>query len=231
MGVQSINRFFRNIAKAAIRRPRGFDLYHDLANIIPDARVVFDVGANVGQSAQRYLKEFPRATIYSFEPVPATFHQLVANVLRGNGSRKRARFIPEMCGLGAVASTARMKTDDGPSDMFMIADDGNEEIRVSTVDLWGDVVKHVDFMKIDTEGHDLEVLKGAENMLREKRITAIQVEAGMHPGNDRHVPLEVFKSHFEARGYRLFGFYDQVEEFFTHEPHLRRSNPVFVAGK
>ena len=230
MNFQSINRFARNIAKAAVRRPRGFDLFHDLARIIPAAKVVFDVGANVGQSTERYLKEFPRATIFSFEPVPSTFEKLVANIEKGNSIATRSRFLPEMCGLGAVASTARMKTNDGPSDMFNITDDGNEEIRLSTVDLWGDVVSHIDFMKIDTEGHDLEVLKGSENMLREKRITAIQVEAGMHPGNERHIPLEVFKSHFESRGYLLFGFYDQVEEFYTNEPHLRRSNPVFVAG-
>lgn len=228
MGIQSINRLARNVAKAAIRRPRGFDLYHDLRQVIAEPKVIFDVGANVGQSARRYLKEFPEATVYSFEPVEASYRMLVANVGRDLGSDRPARFQPENCALGAKASQARMNTIDGPSDMFQITADGNEAIRISTVDAWGDVVKRIDFMKIDTEGHDLEVLKGAERMLREKRIAAIQVEAGMNPHNDRHVPLEAFKTFLEERGYFLFGFYDQVEEFFTGEMHLRRTNPVFI---
>lgn len=231
MTLQSINRFARNIAKATLRLPRGFDLYHDLRLIIPDPKVVFDVGANIGQSAKRYLKEFPRATIYSFEPVASTFQKLITNVRFDQRSPELSRFRPVMCALGAETCSAHMKTAEGSSDMFQIDPSGNEEVKVSTVDHWGGVVGHVDFMKIDTEGHDFEVLKGAEKMLREKRITAIQVEAGMYPGNNRHVPLEAFKSHFEERGYLLFGFYDQVEEFFTNEQHLRRTNPVFVVRR
>lgn len=226
--MQPLNRLVRNIAKAAIRRPRGFDLYHDLGLIIPEPKVIFDVGANVGQSAKRYLKEFPHATIYSFEPVATTFRQLVANVGSLDGG---SRFRPEMCALGAEERLSRMNTIDGPSDMFQIVEGGNEEIRVSTLDRWGDDIDHIDFMKIDTEGHDLEVLKGGEAMLRDKRISAIQVEAGMNPDNDRHIPLEVFKSFLEPRGYYLFGVYDQVDEFFTGEPYLRRCNPVFVKAR
>ena len=40
-------------------------------------KVVFDVGANVGQSALRYVQEFPLAEIYSFESVAATYGELV----------------------------------------------------------------------------------------------------------------------------------------------------------
>ncbi|MFL6733645.1 MAG: FkbM family methyltransferase, partial [Sphingomicrobium sp.] len=62
--------------------PRGSDLFSDLATDLPLLQVttVFDVGANVGQSVETYLREFPTATIHAFEPVPDTFAQLQANV-------------------------------------------------------------------------------------------------------------------------------------------------------
>src|SRR5687768_17470636 len=44
--------------------------------------VVFDVGANVGQSALRFTAGFPEARIYCFEPVKETFSRLRENVSR-----------------------------------------------------------------------------------------------------------------------------------------------------
>ena len=41
-----------------------------------DHPLIFDVGANVGQSIQKYRSEFPRCTIHSFEPSHTTFEKL-----------------------------------------------------------------------------------------------------------------------------------------------------------
>jgi FkbM family methyltransferase len=41
-------------------------------------------------------------------------------------------------------------------------------------------IRNVDFVKIDTDGHDIEVLLGAKNMLREQEVLGICVEAQMH---------------------------------------------------
>jgi FkbM family methyltransferase len=70
--------------------------FSDMAKLLPAARVIFDVGANTGQSAIRFREKFPRAEIYSFEPSPSTFQQLrlctAADPL----------IHPWNCGLGAV---------------------------------------------------------------------------------------------------------------------------------
>lgn len=61
--------------------PRGTYLFHDINRWygIKNFRVVFDVGANIGQSAVRYARCFPSAKIYSFEPVLSTFEELKRN--------------------------------------------------------------------------------------------------------------------------------------------------------
>src|SRR3990170_1501252 len=92
-------------------------------------------------------------------------------------------------------------------------------------------IDQINYLKIDTEGGDLEVLKGAVNMLTEQRIDLVEVEAGMNPSNNRHVPFEALKEFLESHRYFLFGIYEQVNEWPTREPHLRRTNPLFISHR
>src|SRR5262249_51705216 len=59
-------------------QPRGTAFYSDIKLSLPNfqPKVVFDVGANIGQNTAEYLKAFPEAAIYAFEPVAATFGKL-----------------------------------------------------------------------------------------------------------------------------------------------------------
>src|SRR6476661_6549330 len=62
--------------------PRGVSLRMDVARFLPSLRldIIFDVGANVGQSATAYVTEFPKSLVYCFEPVDETFRLLQENV-------------------------------------------------------------------------------------------------------------------------------------------------------
>src|SRR5690606_19316093 len=55
--------------------PGGVDIMHDAAVLLgrPDSPVLFDVGANVGQTIDEFSRHFSRPRIFSFEPSPATF--------------------------------------------------------------------------------------------------------------------------------------------------------------
>src|SRR5665647_3684191 len=72
--------------------PFGIDVCRDIKNALPafQADVVFDVGANVGQSAAKFLHCFPQSQIYCFEPAGQTFRQLQEN-FKGN---KRVHSFP-----------------------------------------------------------------------------------------------------------------------------------------
>jgi len=210
---------------------RGANLYSDLRRHLPATpiRTVLDVGANIGQSAQEYLAAFPQATVHSIEPALATYRSLQQ---RFAGQR---RFVAHHLAFSAQAGAGRLATE-GPSETFRlagVADGSSEPVTLKTLDQFLDElnIEHTDFMKIDTEGHDMEVLLGGERSISAERISIIQVEAGMGPDNDRHIPFEILKSHLEQFGYRIFGIYDQVPEFPTSSSHLRRTNPVFISPK
>jgi len=67
-------------------------------------------------------------------------------------------------------------------------------------------IKHINYLKIDTEGYDLNVLKGADRLYSNKAVDFIEVEAGMNPRNKYHVSFIDLKSFLEAKGYLMFGF-------------------------
>jgi FkbM family methyltransferase len=216
--------------------PRGTDFFVDVRTSLPKFRadVVFDVGANVGQSAKQYLKIFPNSRIYSFEPVSETFHRLEKN-LEGNERVRCYRLA-----FGSSAGIGEMVLQ-GSSDMFFLRRKSSDspvddDLPVEAVEI--DIldqfcrrhrIDRINYLKIDTEGGDLSVLEGAVDMLTEHRIDLVKVEAGMNPDNTRHVSLEALKAFLESYGYFLFGIYEQVSEWPNEEPHLRRTNPVFIS--
>lgn len=239
---ESLRRVVRRLTGFHVYRtlPRGVELFEDLARAFPEWRpeTVFDVGANVGQSAREYLSRFPAARVHCFEPVSATFRVLES------GLRGEARARCHRMALGASVTRGTMLLE-GTPDMFRLADADapapapareearREEVAVSTVDevARAEGIARIGLLKVDTEGRDLAVLEGAAGMLGAQAIDVVQLEAGMHPGNHLHAPLEALKGFLDARGYVAFGIYEQTPEWPTGEAHLRRCNPVFVSRR
>jgi FkbM family methyltransferase len=148
---------------------------------LPSASVVFDVGANVGGWTACALGINARAEYHCFEPSSETFaalqrHGWPPNVRLNhsalgaeNGSRilhvvgheLGVNSLYERRGAGAIAQ--RLET-----------------VAVDTVDRYcaDRGIAAIDFLKIDTEGHELAVLEGASGMIRDGRIGAIQFEYG-----------------------------------------------------
>jgi|WetSurMetagenome_2_1015567.scaffolds.fasta_scaffold00064_40 FkbM family methyltransferase len=218
--------------------PRGIDFIQDIANAMPMYRVqiVFDVGANVGQSTHIYLARFPESGIYCFEPVDDTFRRLQDN-MKGN-----ARVYCHRLALGSSNRKGEMALQ-GKSDMYFLLDQSKaplmnndvktESVNIVTLDEFcsANGIDRINYLKIDTEGGDLEILKGSVNMLSEQKIDFVEVEAGMNPGNDRHVPFESLKGFLESHEYFIFGIYEQINEWPTRKPHLRRTNPLFISRR
>ena len=108
-----------------------------------------------------------------------------------------------------------------------------EQVDLKTIDDFCEEqgIAHVGFLKMDTEGSDLDVLRGAENILRNQDVDIVQVEAGTNQQNRYHVHLEHFSRFLEERDYHLFGIYDQMNEWIAGGPNLRRVNPIFISGR
>ncbi|RXF73250.1 FkbM family methyltransferase [Hansschlegelia zhihuaiae] len=176
-------------------------------------KVIFDVGANIGQSLVEYRNAFPQCGIFCFEPVDGSYEGLVK---RASGDALTRIY---KSALGSQAGQVVITNRRTSTANRIVVEDGRpyregELNTTKTIDvITGDEfcrangVDHIDFVKIDTEGYDLEVLHGFDGMLREKRIDFVQTECSFSPNNLVHVPYEKIAAQLFQYGYRLFGFF------------------------
>ena len=149
----------------------------------PDATVIFDVGANLGGWTIAANKLWPQAEIHAFEPSPgvlahlraATAHLPVKCVACGLSDETRSSVLYRVPGHPALSSVHQR--DLGAHGLSMSL---SEEILLRTIDDYcgENGVEYIDFLKIDAEGHDLSVLRGAKAMLAAGSIQTIQFEFG-----------------------------------------------------
>lgn len=92
-------------------------------------------------------------------------------------------------------------------------------------------VEHVHLLKVDVEGHELDVLAGAGGLLSAQAVDVIYIEAGMSGESAQQVHHRDIELVLEAHGYRLMGVFEQVHEWIQDLPTLRRANLGFVSQK
>jgi FkbM family methyltransferase len=142
-----------------------------------------DVGAHVGDWSKEFLKRSSAKGVL-FEPsqqcaavlreefldTPITFHNLAVG--------EKSGFISyvEEADFGQTSSALETRHA-GPR----AGADAAKKIKLVSLDeMFVNTDFNIDFLKIDTEGYDLKVLKGAESLLREGRIRFIQFEYNSH---------------------------------------------------
>jgi FkbM family methyltransferase len=168
---------------------------------------LLDVGANVGQTAQRLVWVFPKSTIYSFEPVPATFVKLQRNV---------AHLTQVECvnmALGEEPGEATMTTDrDGRNTLISgVSSSCSVSAQVATLDSFcADIgIRRVDVLKIDTEGFETFVLNGARTMLSEGHIDFVVAECDFIRRKDEpHGDFFEIHALLAPLGFQMIGLYN-----------------------
>lgn len=218
--------------------PRGVDPFVDLQRVIHgwEPEVIFDVGANVGQSALSYASRFPKCRVFSFEPCRETYAKLAENVrqfpnVECHALAMAARVGTAVLRYGQQSDLHRLVSE--AHARRLLEDKQGELVEVTTVDVFCRQrrISRVNYLKIDTEGCDREVLRGSEDCLVSHRVDVIETELGFYRDNDVHVMFDDVRRYLEERGYFVFGLYEQVHEWKCRRAHLRRANVVFVSGE
>jgi FkbM family methyltransferase len=176
-------------------RGLGYDNWRDhalsgeqsfLSNFIPKAKnpVVLDIGAYHGDYARLVRRFNPTAEIYCFEPHPHSFKVLqraeqecglMAFQLACGSERGRAQLYDSAIENGSkLASCYREVVEPRVSDISA------HPVDVVTIDdfVAAHRIREVELMKVDVEGGELNVLLGAQGLIKERRIKAIQFEVG-----------------------------------------------------
>lgn len=145
--------------------PRGIKFFRDLSISLPEYKLetVFDVGAHIGESAYLFLKKFPEVRLFCFEPASANFIKL-QKLVKGYKNVECIKIA-----LGPEVKTGWI-SNNGRHDMFSLIDEPIihsenlnsvvKKVSINTIDNFcvENKIDKINYLKIDTEEKDLEVL-------------------------------------------------------------------------
>lgn len=211
--------------------PLGVDLKEDLINKFHiNPKCIFDVGANYGQTALHYREAFKNAKIFSFEPVKESFNNLVKNTEHyknifsynfafGDEKKEVEIFLHEE----RFSACNSLKFDNRDGDNAP-----KEIVKVMTLNdfVKENKIEYIDLLKIDTEGYELEVLKGGENILSQHSVSAIIGEVALSTKNNRNTQLHALVSYLDKFDYYFVGLYDT--DVRTYKQGIAFSNALFI---
>ncbi len=198
--------------------------------------VVFDVGANIGQSIELYRESFPECTIHSFEPNPEMFR-----ILEKKWNSEETVFLYSLAlnsssGIFPFHVTnvpeASSLLHPDPKLMRLSADNkyGSKKIDVECVTLdqfcSDNKISAIDILKLDVQGAELEVLKGAENILSSEMIPLLYVEVNFAETYCNQMELKDLLSYCSRYGYQLW---DISPFLYTRTGRLWYANTIFLS--
>jgi len=160
--------------------------------------VVLDIGANIGNYSKNIFRISENITIYAFEPHPITYKKLTMSVV----SKSFHSFNLAVGSKNSELQLYDYEDQDGSSHASIYKEviesihKGRaikHDVKVIRLDnfLQEHSIDRIDLLKIDTEGNELDVLKGLGNWIPDGKIKAIHFEF-----NEMNVISRVFFKDF-----------------------------------
>lgn len=154
-----------------------------LRTVAPRIKTVFDVGANEGEYSESIKHINPRADVCAFEPHPKAYSRLQEigklHFFRtfnfGLGKEKKIVKLFDYAGSNSSSHATLYK---GVIEQLRGQEACGHEIKMRTIDDVADELNlsRIDLLKIDTEGHEYDVLLGAARLLGSGAIGIIHFE-------------------------------------------------------
>ncbi|MFZ3209493.1 MAG: FkbM family methyltransferase [Geobacteraceae bacterium] len=170
-----------------------------------EMKKVFDIGANVGDVSLYMLHYFPEADVYSFEPCTETYAQLTKNIAKAGFSKRLHSF---RLGFFDVETEGKLNIASfhGANSMLDFTDEYcrsnprlsnvmTEQIPLVRLDdfVTQNRIEHIDLVKIDVEGVELQVLLGgAETFSTKVDFVIMEISFVRHSAETREY-LRIFQ--------------------------------------
>jgi FkbM family methyltransferase len=174
--------------------------------------IIFDIGANIGSMTMNFARMVPGGRVYAFEPTYYAFEKLQRNISLNPELAKRVQavqlFVSDRSGpVHNIEAYSSWKVDGSaqkthPLHGGMIRN--AEGVSVITLDDFciENQISRVDLIKIDTDGHELQVLTGARQTLG-KYTPFLIFEIGLYTLNARHIGFDKYFNYLKSFEYVL----------------------------
>lgn len=192
---------------------------------------IFDVGANIGQTSLFLKKHFSQAEIFAFEPVFKTFNELCKNTKKKNtikpfnyafGSQEEELLI-------SIRENSELNTLVRDSSKNQALEKTVETVKLTTIDTFCQQqhIEKIDLLKMDVQGFELEVLKGADFYLKNNLISFIYAEVSFEQSNQECQVFRDLYDYLRQNNFRFSGFYE-VFRWGNDKRYFGFCNALFV---
>lgn len=176
-------------------------------------RTIFDIGASVGDKAHVFFLNYPHSEVYCFEPFPPSFTRLVRRTKRFGSRAHCFNF-----GFYNTSGTRNFypEKDPGGSSLIPFGVQARTDIRKEKVthvevrkldDFFHERrLQRIDFMKIDVEGVEKEVIEGGREALRHTDNVFVEISP-LRKGPRSHDYIDVFEL-LHGLGFSLVGVHE-----------------------
>lgn len=207
-----------------------------LAQLLPQNPIIVEAGAFQGHDTLRMAKQWPEGTIHAFEPVPNLFEKLVVATTHQKNIHCYNLALSDHDG------TAEFYVSEKPNKPGIPSQAGSlhkpkERLKHSplqfpttitvptiTLDSWASkyAVDHIDCLWLDMQGHELQVLTTAPQML--KTVHVIYTEVSFIESYEGMPLMPEIKLWIEAQGFYEVGrdFENQTDWFFGNIMFARK---------
>ena len=228
MGLKKIAKRILDLFQIEIKR-KNKEVFQDLSfddiykKKITRNPIIFDVGANQGQSIERFKKIFKSPIIHAFEPVEFEFKKLKEkyskdkNIILNNyavGEKKESKclYITAKTGTSSF-NKVKNNTDwlKKRSQQNNTTLDGytksKETVKVITLDSYclEKNITQIDILKIDTQGYEDMVLKGCQDILSKKIISIVESELMFDNVYEKYLTFTDLEKYLLPNNFRLVG--------------------------
>lgn len=215
-GIQAAARKFGYDIQRAQPPRFGDDPDYDLAEYLQDTPtpLVLDVGANKGQSVFRFKELLPRSVIHAFEPGPMAFGVLksyaegLENVTLVNAAVGSAEGTSVLLERESTVMSSILRPGEAAPGTVL----AETPVQTTTVDAYcaAHGISYVDLLKTDTQGYELEVLRGCSDLMAANRIRLVTMEVIFSEMYEGIPPFDEVYRFLVDRGFSLVTFYGMV---------------------
>ena len=177
------------------------------------AAVVIDIGANVGLMTLQFASMVPRGRVYSFEPTHYALARLKRNIALNPQMADRISVInafvsersdsrPAIVAYSSWKVNGERSGSDHP--VHLGTPKSNEGVPAASLDdfVAREQPARIDLIKVDTDGHEYEVFRGAEGTIARYRPRII-FEIGLYVMEEKGITFDFYDRYFSRIGYRL----------------------------
>lgn len=212
--------------------------FPDMADLFAAAgvepKVVIDGGAYIGFVTHQFLKNFPQAHVYSFEPNPKVFSTLQ------NAYANNSRVTPINAGIGSTTGEMMFQINKrAVTSSFLPATEYHkmniastnieiEKVLITTIDdaMLKEGVSHIDILKLDIEGFEIEGLKGIKEI--DKNVSMVFAEVNLQPTYEGQPLMDDVIIYMREHHFNLVNFYGIIENKY-HQATV--TNLLFISDE